>query len=110
MSFVSSKGNILCRLIKIELYKIFAIINRAIKGPHCIDILFFICLFSHTKVFYFYQVPLYFLFYVVVIFTLSTKHYIQHNNNTGKPHVKLIKYTVLLSSSWVSYGLSSEFS
>ena len=32
MSFVSSKGNILCRLIKIELYKIFAIINRAIKG------------------------------------------------------------------------------
>ena len=36
MSFVSSKGNILCRLIKIELYKIFAIINRAIKGLHCI--------------------------------------------------------------------------
>ena len=35
MSFVSSKGNILCRLIKIELYKIFAIINRAIKGLHC---------------------------------------------------------------------------
>ena len=34
MSFVSSKGNILCRLIKIELYKIFAIINRAIKGLH----------------------------------------------------------------------------
>ena len=34
MSFVSSKGNILCRL-KIELYKIFAIINRAIKGLHC---------------------------------------------------------------------------
>ena len=31
----SSKGNILCRLIKIELYKIFAIINRAIKGLHC---------------------------------------------------------------------------
>ena len=39
MSFVSSKGNILCRLIKIELYKIFAIINRAIKGLHCIYIL-----------------------------------------------------------------------
>ena len=37
MSFVSSKGNILCRLIKIELYKIFAIINRAIKGLHCIS-------------------------------------------------------------------------
>ena len=36
MSFVSSKGNILCRLIKIELYKIFAIIIRAIKGLHCI--------------------------------------------------------------------------
>ena len=36
MSFVSSKGNILCRLVKIELYKIFAIINRAIKGLHCI--------------------------------------------------------------------------
>ena len=36
MSFVSSKGNILCRLIKIELYKIFAIINRAINGLHCI--------------------------------------------------------------------------
>ena len=35
MSFVSSRGNILCRLIKIELYKIFAIINRAIKGLHC---------------------------------------------------------------------------
>ena len=35
MSFVSSKGNILCRLIKIELYKIFAIINRAIKSLHC---------------------------------------------------------------------------
>ena len=35
MSFVSSKGNIFCRLIKIELYKIFAIINRAIKGLHC---------------------------------------------------------------------------
>ena len=35
VSFVSSKGNILCRLIKIELYKIFAIINRAIKGLHC---------------------------------------------------------------------------
>ena len=32
----SSKGNILCRLINIELYKIFAIINRAIKGLHCI--------------------------------------------------------------------------
>ena len=37
MSFVSSKGNILCWLIKIELYKIFAIINRAIKGLHCIS-------------------------------------------------------------------------
>ena len=36
MSFVSSKGNILCRLINIELYKIFAIINRAIKGLYCI--------------------------------------------------------------------------
>ena len=35
MSFVSSKGNILCRLINIELYKIFAIINRAIKGLYC---------------------------------------------------------------------------
>ena len=35
VSFVSSKGNILCRLVKIELYKIFAIINRAIKGLHC---------------------------------------------------------------------------
>ena len=32
---MSSKGNIFCRLIKIELYKIFAIINRAIKGLHC---------------------------------------------------------------------------
>ena len=40
MSFVSSKGNILCRLIKIELYKIFAIINRAIKGLHCM----YVCL------------------------------------------------------------------
>ena len=39
VSFVSSKGNILCRLVKIELYKIFAIINRAIKGLHCINIL-----------------------------------------------------------------------
>ena len=38
MSFVSSTGNILCRLIKIELYKIFAIINCAIKGLHCISI------------------------------------------------------------------------
>ena len=36
VSFVSSKGNILCRLINIELYKILAIINRAIKGLHCI--------------------------------------------------------------------------
>ena len=36
MSFVSSKSNILCRLINIELYKIFAIMNRAIKGLHCI--------------------------------------------------------------------------
>ena len=36
MSFVSSKGNILCWLVNIELYKIFAIINRAIKGLHCI--------------------------------------------------------------------------
>ena len=36
VSFVSSKGNILFRLINIELYKIFAIINRAIKGLHCI--------------------------------------------------------------------------
>ena len=35
MSFVSSKSNILCRLINIELYKIFAIMNRAIKGLHC---------------------------------------------------------------------------
>ena len=35
MSFVSSKGNILYRLINIELYKILAIINRAIKGLHC---------------------------------------------------------------------------
>ena len=36
MSFVSSKGNIISRLILIELYKIFTIINRAIKGLHCI--------------------------------------------------------------------------
>ena len=36
---VSSKGNILCRLIKIELYKIFAIINRAIKGLHCMSLI-----------------------------------------------------------------------
>ena len=36
MSFVSSKGNILCRLIIIELYEIFALIDRAIKGLHCI--------------------------------------------------------------------------
>ena len=36
VSFVSSKGNIFCRLSNIELYKIFAIINRAIKGLHCI--------------------------------------------------------------------------
>ena len=35
MSFVSSKVNILCRFINIELYKIFVIINRAIKGLHC---------------------------------------------------------------------------
>ena len=35
VSFVSSKGNILCRLVNIQLYKIFAIINRAIKGLHC---------------------------------------------------------------------------
>ena len=35
MSFVSSKGNILCRLIIIELYEIFALIIRAIKGLHC---------------------------------------------------------------------------
>ena len=40
MSFVSSKGNIFCRLSNIELYKIFAIINRAIKGLHCIYIFF----------------------------------------------------------------------
>ena len=39
MSFVSSKGNILCRLIKIELYKIFAIINRAIKSAGCTKII-----------------------------------------------------------------------
>ena len=31
MSFVSSKGNILCKLINMEPYKIFAIINRAIN-------------------------------------------------------------------------------
>ena len=37
MSFVSSKDNILWRLIKIELYKIFAMMNRAIKGLHCIE-------------------------------------------------------------------------
>ena len=37
MSFVSSKGTILCRLVNIELYKIFAIINRAIKGLHCTE-------------------------------------------------------------------------
>ena len=37
VSFVSSKGNILCWLIKIELYKIFALINRAIKSLHCIS-------------------------------------------------------------------------
>ena len=67
VSFVSSKGNILCRLVKIELYKIFAIINRAIKGLHCnvenVSILWhhhegtavyaqqsiFILIFSHTK-------------------------------------------------------------
>ena len=36
MSFVSSKDNILCRLINMELYEIFAMINRAIKGLHCI--------------------------------------------------------------------------
>ena len=36
MSFVSSKGNILCKLINIDLYEILAIINRAIKGLHCI--------------------------------------------------------------------------
>ena len=35
MTFVSSKGNILCRLINIELYEIFPVINRAIKGLHC---------------------------------------------------------------------------
>ena len=35
MSFVSSKGNILCGLINIELYEIFAIINRAFRGLHC---------------------------------------------------------------------------
>ena len=29
----------MCRLIKIELYKIFTIINRAIKGLHCTSIL-----------------------------------------------------------------------
>ena len=39
MSFVSSMDNILCRLINMELYKIFAIINRAIKGLHCITVL-----------------------------------------------------------------------
>ena len=39
VSFVSSKGNILCRLIIIELYEIFAQINRAIKGLHCISLL-----------------------------------------------------------------------
>ena len=38
VSFVSSKGNILCRLVKIEPHKIFAIINRAIKGLHCMFI------------------------------------------------------------------------
>ena len=37
MSFVSSKGNILCRLIIIELYEIFALINRAIKGLHTVS-------------------------------------------------------------------------
>ena len=41
VSFVSSKGNILCRLIKIELFKIFAIINRAIKGLHCMSVCWF---------------------------------------------------------------------
>ena len=50
VSFVSSKGNILCRLIKIELYKIFAITNRAIKGLHCITNWNFVCVpcFGHT--------------------------------------------------------------
>ena len=43
VSFVSSKGNILWRLVKIELYKIFAIINRAIKGLHCILTHFYVC-------------------------------------------------------------------
>ena len=38
MSFMSSKGNILCRLINLELYKIFAILNRAIKGLHCMHL------------------------------------------------------------------------
>ena len=37
VSFVSSMDNILYRLINMELYKIFAIINRAIKGLHCIE-------------------------------------------------------------------------
>ena len=52
MSFVSSKGNILCRLVKIELYKIFAIINRAIKGLHCICNVTLVtsCLCAHLSV------------------------------------------------------------
>ena len=35
VSFVSSKGSIICRLISVNFYKIFAIINRVIKGLHC---------------------------------------------------------------------------
>ena len=56
VSFVSSKGNILCRLVKIELYKIFAIINRAIKGLHCTLIIgwciFLVPVFAHHLLFY----------------------------------------------------------
>ena len=68
MSFVSSKGNILCRLIKIELYKIFAIINRAIKGLHCTDISYR-TVASHET-----DITIILISYIFIIIILSWHH------------------------------------
>ena len=58
---MSSKGNILCRLINVELYKIFAITNRTIKGLHCIHISYHILEFVLQKKIRFTMEQLYML-------------------------------------------------
>ena len=99
VSFVSSKGNMLCRLVKIELYKIFAIINRAIKGLHCMWFLS-VCAkplctyihFSHAQLCCICVI--YFLMCTVCFFTLS------YNN------IVLTLNKVYLISSYLTPGVS----